>query len=88
MIHTTIHPNVVLEENTPFKVISYFGEDVPEQFKNTINKECTVSECPCVTIGIEYNEYFDDWYYIVYNLVSEDVTYVSCHDSKFTNTIK
>jgi len=71
-----------------FHVLSYFGEDVPEKFKKYMGKECLVKEEPCVIIGLEDNESMHDQYFIVYHLVSCEVSFELCNNSEFAKTIK
>ena len=75
----------------------YFGKDA-EDFLENINwhsdidylgKECTVvGKQQGIIIGIEDNEEYNDYYYIVYIPQDNRVTYVLANNTNFINTIK
>lgn len=73
----------------------YFGKDA-EDFLESINyhstieylgKECTVKGKQGIIIGIEDNEEYEDYYYIIYIPEDKVVYYQMVNDSKFIETI-
>lgn len=88
MKHLAFRNTDLLKRKGLFHIFSYFGEHVPEKFKKYMNKECLIDEEPCVIIGLEDNEPAYDLYFIVYHLVSCNVSFELCNDSEFVKTIK
>lgn len=81
--------------------VQYFGndalnanirEDFKEDIKKYLGKDCSIIRgeevIDGVIIGIEDNNTFQDYYYIVYSPEKKQVFFQLCNDVSFCKTIK
>lgn len=70
----TVNVNIHNEAGE-FNNTQYLGKDVPNKFKKYLNKEYHSDQIDGVIIGIEENEEYIDYYFIIYDPDQEIVRF-------------